>query len=62
MEEDRQEMQARLSHLENFRILLEEARVYNNMGGREGDRIEEQIRTTPRDANRQIHDLRVSLP
>ena len=55
-------MQARLSHLENIHILLEEARVYKNMGGREGDRIEGQIRTMLRDANRQIHDLRVSLP
>ena len=41
MEEDRQEIQARLSHLENIRLLLEEARVhYRNMGGSEGDRIE----------------------
>jgi len=33
MEEDRHEIQARLSHLENIRILLEEARVYGrNMG------------------------------
>jgi hypothetical protein len=37
---DRQELQGRLSHLGNIRILLEEARVYKNMGSPEGDRIE----------------------
>ena len=63
MEEDRQEIQARLSRLENIPTLLEEARVRaRNRGGREGDRMEGQIRTTLRDTNRQIHDLRVSLP
>ena len=47
MEEDRQEIQARLSHLENICILLEEARVYGrNMGSPEGDRLEGQIRTS----------------
>jgi hypothetical protein len=46
MEEDRQEIQARLSHLENIRILLEEARVYGrHMGSLEGDRIEGQVGT-----------------
>jgi hypothetical protein len=63
MEEDRQEIQAWLSHLENIRILLEEARVHaRNMGSPEGNRIEVQIRTTLRETNRQIHDLRASLP
>jgi hypothetical protein len=63
MEDERQEIQARLSHLENIRILLEEARVHaRSMGSPEGDRIEGQIRTTLRDTNRQIHDLRASLP
>ncbi len=63
MEEDWQEIQARLSHLENIRILLEEARVHaRNMDSPEGDRIEGQIGTTLGDTNRQIHDLRASLP
>ena len=62
MEVDRQEIQGRLSHLGDIRILLEEARVYKNMGSPEGDRIEGQIRTTLRATNREIHDLRVSLP
>ena len=62
MEEERQEIQARLSHLENIRILLEEARVHaRNMDSPEGDHIEGQIRTTLGDTNRQIHDLRASL-
>ncbi len=62
MEENRQEIQAWLTDLENIRILLEEARVHaRNMGSPEGDRIEGQIRTTLREANRQIHDLRASL-
>jgi hypothetical protein len=63
MEDERQEIQARLSHLENIRILLEEARVHaRNMGSPEGDSLEGKIRTTLRDTNRQIHDLRASLP
>jgi hypothetical protein len=63
MEDERQEIQARLSHLENIRILLEEARVHaRNISSPEGDSIEGQIRTTLRDTNRQIHDLRASLP
>ena len=63
MEEDRQEIQAWLTELENIKILLEEARVHaRNMGSPEGDRVEGQIRTTLRDVNRQIHDLRASLP
>ena len=63
IEENRQEVQARLSHLENVRILLEEARVHGrNMGSPGGDRIEVQIRTTLRETNRQIHDLWASLP
>jgi hypothetical protein len=52
MEEDRQEIQARLSHLENFRILLGEARIHaRNRGSPEGDGIEGQIRATLRDTN-----------
>jgi hypothetical protein len=52
MEEDRQEIQARFSHLENFRILLGEARVHGrNWGSPKGDRIEGQIRATLRDTN-----------
>jgi hypothetical protein len=63
VEENRQEIQAWLTELENIRILLEEARVHaRNMGSPEGDRIEGQIRTTLRETNRQIHDLRASLP
>jgi len=63
MDENRQEIQAWLSHLENFRILLEEARVHGrNMGSFEGDRIEVQVRTTLREANTQIHDQRAALP
>jgi len=63
VEEDRQEIQAWLTELENIKILLEEARVHaRNMGSPEGDRVEGQIRTTLRDVNRQIHDLRASLP
>jgi hypothetical protein len=63
IEENRHRIQARLSHLENIRILLEEARVHGrNMGSPGAARIEVQIRTTLREASRQIHDLRVSLP
>ena len=63
VEENRQEIQVRLSHLENIRLLLEEARVHaRNMDSPEGYRIEGQIRTTLRETNRQIHDLRASLP
>jgi hypothetical protein len=63
IEENRQEIHARLSHLENIRILLEEARVHGrNMSSSEGDRIEVQIRTTLMETNRQIHDVRASLP
>jgi hypothetical protein len=63
MEEDRQEIQARLSHLENFRVLLGEARVHaRNKGSPEGDRIEGQIRTMLRGTNRHIYNLRASLP
>jgi hypothetical protein len=63
VEENRQELQAWLTELENIRILLEEARVHaRNMGSPEGDRIEGHIRTTLRETNRQIHDLRASLP
>ena len=41
MEEDRQEIKAWLSHLENIRLLLEEPKVhYRNMVNPEGDRIE----------------------
>jgi hypothetical protein len=62
VEEHRQEIQAQLSHLENIRLLLEEARVHaRNMDSPEGDRIEGQIRTTLRDINRQIHDRRATL-
>ena len=63
MEENRQEIQARLSHLENIRLLLEEARVHaRNMDSPEGYSIDGLIRTTLRETNRQIHDLRASLP
>jgi hypothetical protein len=52
LEEDRQEIQARLSHLENIRILLEEARVYgSNTGSLEGDRIEGQVGTALGETN-----------
>jgi hypothetical protein len=61
VEENQQEIQARLSRLENIRILLEEARVHaREMGSPEGDRIEGQIRTTLREVNQQIFDLRAS--
>jgi hypothetical protein len=63
IEENRQEVQERLSHLENVRILLEEARVHvRNMGCPGGDRIDVQIRTTLRETNGQLHDLWASLP
>jgi hypothetical protein len=63
MEENQQEIQAWLLQLENIRILLEEARVHaREMGSPEGDRIEVQIRTTLREVNRQIFDLRASQP
>lgn len=54
-------LQARLSCLGNVRILLEEARIHaRNMGSPEGERLQVQIRTMLRDANRRIHDLRAS--
>jgi hypothetical protein len=60
---NRQEIQVRFTELENIRILLEEARVHaRSMASREGVRIEGRIRTTLRDTNGQIHDLRASLP
>jgi hypothetical protein len=41
MEEDRQEIKARLPHLENIRLLLEESKVhYRNLVNPEGDRKE----------------------
>jgi hypothetical protein len=63
VEENRQEIQAWLTELETIRILLEEARVHaRNMDSPEGYRIDGQIRTTLREVNIQIHDLRASLP
>jgi hypothetical protein len=63
MEENRQETQVRFAELENIRILLEGARVHaRNMASPEGERIEGHIRTTLRDTDRQMHDLRASLP
>jgi hypothetical protein len=63
VEENQEEIQARLSQLENIRILLEEARVHaRQMGSPEGDRIEGQIRATLREVSRQIFDLRASQP
>ena len=58
-----EEIQAWPTELENIRLLLEEARVHaRNMDSPEGYRIEGQIRTTLSETNRQIHDLRASLP
>jgi hypothetical protein len=61
LEEDQEEIQARLSQLENVRILLEEA-WFNarEIGAPEGDRIEVPIRATLGEVNRQIFDLRAS--
>ncbi len=61
MEENQQEIQERLSHLENIRILLEEARVHaRDIGSPEGGQIDTQIATMLSEINRQIHDLRTS--
>jgi hypothetical protein len=49
VEENQEEIQARLSQLENIRILLEDARVHDRqMGSAEGERVEGQIRATQR--------------
>jgi D-Tyr-tRNAtyr deacylase len=64
-EEDRQEMQARLSYLENVRIFLEEAGVQaRNIGSTEGETaLRRQFRTTlgirP---DRDTRPVRASLP
>jgi hypothetical protein len=67
MAEDRRQAteatEARLSELENVRALVEEARIHaRNVGGLEGVRIDAQLRTTLREVDRQMHDLRATLP
>jgi hypothetical protein len=64
-EEDRQEMQARLSYLENVRIFLEEARVQaRNIGSTEGETaLRRQFRTTLGiRTDRDTRPVRASLP
>jgi hypothetical protein len=59
VEENQQEIQERLSHLENIRLLLEEARVHaRDIESPEGGRIDTQIATMLSEINKQIHDLR----
>jgi hypothetical protein len=61
VEEDQQEIQARLSKLENIRILLEEAWFHaREIGDPEGQRLEVPIRATLREVSKQIFDLRAS--
>ncbi|HZG63153.1 MAG TPA: hypothetical protein VEY13_06525 [Rubrobacteraceae bacterium] len=61
MEDNQQEIQERLSHLENIRLLLEEARGHaRDIGSPEGGQIDTQIATMLSEINKQIHDLRTS--
>ncbi len=70
MAEDRRQVTAateategRRSALKKVRALVEEARVHaRNVGVLEGIRIDAQLRTTLRKADRQTHDLLASLP
>jgi hypothetical protein len=61
VEENLQEIQARLSRLENIRILLEEAWLHaREIGGPEGQRLEVPIRATLKEVSKQVFDLRAS--
>jgi len=61
VEDNQQEIQERLSHLENIRLLLEEARGHaRDIGSPEGGQIDTQIATMLSEINKQIHNLRVS--
>lgn len=63
MAENQREIQARLAELENMRVLLKEARAHARaIGGTDGERIEVEIRTTLREVNRLMFDLRAFLP
>ena len=59
MSEDQQERLAKISSLENIRILLEEARVHaRSMESIEGEHVQARIRVTLRAVNREILRLR----
>jgi hypothetical protein len=61
VDENRQEIQARLSELENIRILFGRGKVSRQGNGSlEGDRVEVPIRATLREVNQQIFELRAS--
>ena len=61
MPEDLQEIRAKISSLENIRILLEEARLHaRSMESPEGEHIQARIRVTLRAVTREISRLRAS--
>ena len=61
MSEDQKEIRAKMSSLENIRILLEEARVHaRSMESIEGEHIQARIMVTLRAVNREIVRLRDS--
>ncbi len=63
MAESRQGIQAKISSLENIRILLEEARVHaRSMESAEGEHVQTRIMVTLRAVNREILRLRASKP
>jgi hypothetical protein len=56
-----EEVQAKISKLENVRILLEEARVHaREMEDAQGEHIQARIRTTLGEVNRRILELKGS--
>jgi hypothetical protein len=62
-QDPQEELQAKISKLQNIRMLLEEARVHaRELGDAEGEHIQARIRTTLREVNRRILELRASLP
>jgi hypothetical protein len=56
------EVEARIAELENYLILLEEARrSARSIGGPEGERLEAQVKNLIEKISQQINDLRASL-
>ncbi len=63
MAENQREIRARLEELDGMRILLEEARSHAKaIGGTDGARIEEEIKTSLREISKLAADLRAFLP
>ena len=61
MTEGQREIQAKISSLENIRILLEEARVHaRSLDSAEGEHVQTRILVTLRTVNREILRLQAS--